>query len=384
MNPLQCVRSLAPVFLCSLVLAALTPAARGQGLQWRTDYNAARREAAQAGKPLLIDFSTDNCMWCKKLDETTFRDPAIVALLGEQYVTLRINADLVPALAQALRIQSYPTLVLAGPDGKILGTIEGYMEAARLTEHLQRVVMTVATPDWMARDLQEASKAVAGGDYARAVTLLKTIGEDGKTRPVQVKARQVLGELEQQAAGRLARAKQMEDRGQMLEAVDTLTDLLRAFAGTQAASEGATLLTRLADRPEIRDRQKSRRASELLAQARDDFRTQQFCACLERCETIAGAFMGSPEAAEAKQLTEQIKANPEWLARACESMQERLGAMYLTQADSWLAKGDAKQAAACLERAARACPGSARGQEALVRLNQLKGQPNAQTEFKKQ
>ena len=157
--------------------------------------------------------------------------------MNERFIPLKIDANREAPLAEALRIERYPTIVLAGPDGKILGTQEGYMEAPRFLEQLQRVLVSVSNPEWMTRDYQEAAKAIAASDYARAIALLKSVTEDGKERSVQLKARQLLNELDQQAATRLARAKQYEDKGQTTEAMETLTELVRAYAGTQAASE---------------------------------------------------------------------------------------------------------------------------------------------------
>ena len=75
---------------------------------------------------------------------------------------------------------------------------------------------------------------------------------------MQVKAKQLLQDLEQQAAGRLARAKQLADKGETTEAIDTVSELVRVFAGTQAATDGGQMLTSLAKKPEIKDGQRSR------------------------------------------------------------------------------------------------------------------------------
>lgn len=40
----------------ALAAAALAPAAPGPDIPWRTDLEAARREARDAGKPLLVVF----------------------------------------------------------------------------------------------------------------------------------------------------------------------------------------------------------------------------------------------------------------------------------------------------------------------------------------
>jgi thioredoxin-like negative regulator of GroEL len=358
-------------------------ASQARSVLWRYDYNAARKEAQDKGKPILIDFGTENCLWCKKQDLTTLRDPGIVALLNERFIALKIDAEKEAALAKTLKVQNYPTIVLAAPDGRILGTFEGYQEVAKLTEYLQRAVASVSNPEWMVRDYQAASKAIAASDYARAIALLKGITEDGQERPIQLKSRQLLQDLEQQAAGRLARAKQLDDKGQPLEAMEVLTELVRVFPGTQAATEAGQMLSTLAAKPEIKQVQRSKRARELLAQAREDYRTQQYLCCLDRCEVLAGSYADLSEGAEAIQLASEIKSNPEWLRKACDDLSERLGMMLLAQAETWLKKGQPAQAVSCLERVMQAFPGTRQAEAASVRLAQIQGQPTRRAEYQK-
>jgi thioredoxin-like negative regulator of GroEL len=354
-----------------------------QEVHWRHDYNEARREATAKNRPILIDFGTENCFWCKKLDITTFRESAIIEALNERFIPLKVDAQKNSGLAGALRIQSYPTLVLAAPDGKILGTLEGYMEGPRLQEHLQRTLASLNNPEWMNRDYQDATRAIAQSDYARAIALLKSILEDNKDRPVQIKAARLLKDLEQQAAGCLARAKQLDDRGQPTEAMAALSDLLRRFAGTQAATEGSQMLTQLAAKPEVKMQVRQRRARELLTQAREDYRTEQYLCCLDRCELLAAGYADLPEGAEAVQLAGEIKNNPEWLQQACESLTSRLGGLYLSLAETWIKKGRPQQAAFYLDRVIKTFPGSRYAETAQVRLANLQGLPTWQAEFKK-
>jgi thioredoxin-related protein len=365
-------------------LAVLGGPAAAEEVQWLHDYNRARKEAEAKNRPLILDIGTENCFWCKKLDATTFRDPAIVTALNEQFVPLKVNAERDEVLANALHIQSYPTLVLAAPDGKILGTFAGYMEAAQMRELLARVVASLDNPEWMSRDYQLAAKAIAASDYARAIALLKSIGEDGKDRPVQIKSRQLLQDLEQQAADRLARARQLDDKGQSTEAMAALSELLRLFAGTQASVQGGQLLTALAAKPEVQAQLRQRRAREILALAREDYRTQQYLCCLDRCELLAGSYADLPEGAEAIQLATGIKNNPEWLQQACENLSDRLGGLYLALAETHIKKGQPQQATLCLERVIRMFPGTRQAETAQVRLANLQGRPTVQAEFKKQ
>ncbi|HEX4613127.1 MAG TPA: thioredoxin family protein [Urbifossiella sp.] len=347
------------------------------GFAWRTDYNAARKEAADRGLPLLIVVGTDDCFYCRKLDASTFRTPAVAQLAANGFVPLKVDAHREPALAKALKVQVYPTSVLAGADGKIHAFIEGYLEPERYAEHMRRAATASATPDWMARDFNEAGKAVGAGDYPRAVSLLRGIVKDAGERPVGAKAREVLAGIEQQAAGRLAKARGLEARGATHEAMDELAGLMKTFSGTQAAADAAGLLAGLADRPETRETQRSRLSRDLLASARDDFRAARYHDCLQRCDQLTTAFADRPEARDAAGLAAEVRDNPDRLAAACEQMNEKTAAMYLTLAESWQRRGNAREAAACLDRVTKLVPGTRQAELAQTRLAAIQGRDPA-------
>jgi len=378
-----------PLFLFATVGLVTPPAAAQQPaaaptVVWRTEYNTARKEANDKGLPLLLVVGTDDCFYCRKLEANTFRSPAVAAQLAAGFVPLKVDANREPALAKALKVQVYPTMVLAGADGKIHAFIEGYLEADRLAEHLKRATTATTTADWMARDFNEASKAVGAGDYPRAVSLLKGLVKDAADKPVGAKAKEVLDGVEKQAAGRLVRARELEQKGFTPEATDALADLMKAYAGTTAAADAATLMAGLADKPETRERQRSRQARDLLALAKDEFRGRRYYDCLQRCEQLTAAFGDRPEAKEGAALGAEIKANPERLAAVCEQMKDKTAAMYLALADSWVERGQANEAAACLEKVLKLSPNSRQSELAQVRLTTLQGRDPAVTAgFKK-
>jgi thioredoxin-related protein len=134
------VRGLPGMVVCgaSMVLAMTSPLA-AQEVPWRTDYNGARKEAKEKNKPIVLDFGIDGCDPCKQLDASTFRDPAVVKALTERFVAVKVNASKDPELAKALGITSFPTLVFAAPNGKILGQQDGYVDAAHFSQQLERL-----------------------------------------------------------------------------------------------------------------------------------------------------------------------------------------------------------------------------------------------------
>jgi thioredoxin-like negative regulator of GroEL len=374
--------------LCSvcllLGLGGFAAPASAEEIRWRNDYHKARKEATEKGKPLVIDFGTENCYWCKQLDARTFRDPAIIALMNEHCIPLKIDANANQSLTDALRVQSFPTLVFASSDGRILGFQEGFCEVPKMKELLQKSIGNVSTPEWMTRDYKEASRAIANADYARAVSLLKSILEDGKDRPVQGKARGLLAELEQQAAARVARAKHMADMGQTTEAVETINELVKSYAGTPAAREGSQMLMTLAARSTQKEQSaRVKKAREMLAQAREEYRQQQFAICLDRCEALAASYTDLPEALHATQLASEIKSNPEWLKLACDQLGDRLSILYLSMAETWLRKGQPQMAIHYFERVVQHFPNTRQAEEAQVRLAQIQGLPSRQVDLKK-
>ncbi len=381
-------RALIGPVACLWLLSAA--GARAQEVAWRQDYSAARQEAATKGRPLVIDFGTENCVYCKLLDARTFRDPEIVRLLNERCVPLKVDAQRHPTLANALHIQNYPTLVFASPEGKILGYQEGFVEAPALKEHLDKALAAVApkapapeaakpeaakpaAPEWMARELQDAARACDAADYRRALALLKHVLAEGEEGPVRTQARRKLQEIEQKAGSQCSRARELADRGQHGEAVEVLNDLARSYPGTLAAREGGQLLATLASRRVSRPSSGEAKAQGLLAQAREDYRARQYLSCLDRCEALLSGFADTEEASEAGRLAAEIKANPEWTKQACEQLADRLGALYLAQAEGWLKKGQPQQAVFYFERVVQAFPNSRHAEVAQGRLLQLRG-----------
>jgi thioredoxin-related protein len=100
-------------------------------VNWRHDYNAARKEAETKGLPIFLDFYTDHCVYCDKMDNTTYRDPKVLGLLNSRFIPLKIDGDRDKKLAEILGISQYPTMLLAGADGKIVDTMIGYMEVPK-------------------------------------------------------------------------------------------------------------------------------------------------------------------------------------------------------------------------------------------------------------
>jgi len=306
------------------------------------------------------------------MESTTFQDPDLVRYVNQQYVAIKLDGMKEKQLLERLRIQIYPTLILAGPDGKILDTpVTGYMDSKELYERMKKVADSLASAEWMVKDQQEAAQAAASGDFAKAIKLLRPLVDDKQSRPEQAGARQLLQEIEDKAKSAIADARQLELAGKPIEAIEAYKAAARTFAGAAAEAEATQAAKTLADKPEIKLQIRQQQAAALLEQARADFRSQQWVCCWDRCLALTGNYGDLPENAAAVQMLDQIKANPDWMKTASDGMSDRLAEMYLALAETWVHKGEPQLAAPYFEKVVMAFPGSRQAEIARNRLAQI-------------
>ena len=60
---------------------------------WYTDWDKGMEAAKRENKPAIVDFYTDWCMYCKKMEQETFSAPSVKDRLSKNWVTIRINAE---------------------------------------------------------------------------------------------------------------------------------------------------------------------------------------------------------------------------------------------------------------------------------------------------
>ena len=90
---------------------------------------------------IMIDFFTDWCVWCKRLDADTFSHPAVVEL-SKQFVNLKINAEAGEGIdiAKQYRVTGYPAIVFINSNGKEVDRIPGYLPPDQFVIRQQEIL----------------------------------------------------------------------------------------------------------------------------------------------------------------------------------------------------------------------------------------------------
>jgi thioredoxin-related protein len=116
--------------VCAAVMALIgTSLAGGEG--WTSDFEAAKKQAAESKKDLLIDFTgSDWCGWCIKLVDEVFKHDAFKDGVKDTFVLVELDfpkdktkvSDEVreqnEKLGKKYGIQGYPTILLTDADGR--------------------------------------------------------------------------------------------------------------------------------------------------------------------------------------------------------------------------------------------------------------------------
>ncbi len=116
------------------------PAGGAAALPWERDLPTALTRAGSEKKLVMVDFYTDWCQWCKRLDQKTLSDAKVQEAL-QSVVTVRLNAEK-DGREEAARfnVEGFPTLVFLNASGAEVGRIPGYMDPSPFLEELQEIL----------------------------------------------------------------------------------------------------------------------------------------------------------------------------------------------------------------------------------------------------
>jgi len=169
------------------ILGLGTAYAGGEG--WTSDFEAAKKQAADEKKSLLVDFTgSDWCGWCIKLNKEVFNHEAFKTGVKDKFVLVELDfpkdksklTEAIIAQNKALQekysVQGFPTILLTDEQGKPFAKT-GY-QAGGPEAYVKHLVELLAVREKRDAAFAEAAKA-SGVKKAKAlVSALESISLD--------------------------------------------------------------------------------------------------------------------------------------------------------------------------------------------------------------
>jgi protein disulfide-isomerase len=135
-------------------MLALAVASFAGETAWLDNFEAAKKQAAEENKPILINFTgTDWCGWCIKLEKEVFSKEEFLKYAKENLILMEVDfprkkkqAENLTvqnkALDKEFKIEGYPTVFLIDSKGKKLSEDIGYREggAQAYVDHLKSLL----------------------------------------------------------------------------------------------------------------------------------------------------------------------------------------------------------------------------------------------------
>lgn len=129
-------------------------------------FSAAVQKAGETQRIVLVDVYTDWCGWCKKMDRDVYADAEVQEVLGEYFVTAKLDAESATehpfqgqkaserAIAKAFGITGYPTTLFLTEEGEAITILPGYIPK----ETFLKVLEYIHTHAYETQSWEEFSK----------------------------------------------------------------------------------------------------------------------------------------------------------------------------------------------------------------------------------
>lgn len=109
-------------------------------VKWESWSDAAFARAKRENRFILLNMEAVWCHWCHVMDAKTYSNAAVNAYLEENYITLRVDQDARPDLANRYRDYGWPATILFAPDGTEVAKRAGYIAPDNMLRLLKAVV----------------------------------------------------------------------------------------------------------------------------------------------------------------------------------------------------------------------------------------------------
>lgn len=78
-------------------------------------------------KKVFLHFTAEWCYYCGVMEKETFKDPAIISSLNENFISIKVDYDRETKTSDFYRVRGLPDTLFIAEDGQIIGRRPGYI-----------------------------------------------------------------------------------------------------------------------------------------------------------------------------------------------------------------------------------------------------------------
>jgi uncharacterized protein YyaL (SSP411 family) len=121
-------------------LCAVARAGEPARIDWEPWSDSIFEKAQKEHRFVLLDLGAVWCHWCHVMEEITYRDPKVIALIQERYIAVRVDQDARPDLSNRYENYGWPATIVFHADGSELVKRQGYIPPKPMAAMLQAII----------------------------------------------------------------------------------------------------------------------------------------------------------------------------------------------------------------------------------------------------
>ncbi|MBN3038460.1 MAG: thioredoxin family protein, partial [Candidatus Omnitrophica bacterium] len=127
------------VLMGILLFSACSASDNAGSIDWLHSLDEGLQAAQQQNKPLMVDFFTEWCGFCNKLNRETFSS-AQVSSLAVDFICVKVDADNDRKATEEYGIRGFPTVIFLDAQGKEIGRVIGFRPADVFASEMKKII----------------------------------------------------------------------------------------------------------------------------------------------------------------------------------------------------------------------------------------------------
>ena len=114
-------------------------------IEWNDSTRQALAAARELDRPVLLYIRASQCGYCRRMESKTWSDPAVVRVVTQGFVPLKIDGQQNSAWIDRLDVKGFPAVVVLSTSGEVVFHVDGYQSPKQILRRLNDATHPLAS-----------------------------------------------------------------------------------------------------------------------------------------------------------------------------------------------------------------------------------------------